>query len=325
MNALRKIILAINLAALSTGAFAQEANDESGILAGFFDTSSERTINWSHFHLPPLAVLFENAKQTPSILSMAKKQEMAQAEVTKQKKHIFSYVHGHASYSYGKSDMWGNGSSSYSPIIYQFQGSEQSYWNVGVNVSVPLEDLLDLSHSVKRKRMLVEEAQLQKDIAYDQLKLQIAQLYVNITNNLMALKTAGENAAIYQGASALNELEFQHGNMEIEDFAWTGQRGQAAVNTYQSLLKSITSDILTLEILTHTPIITNTMTEITIESTVERDEKQIAKQNKEIEKRIKEDTEKELKEEEAIKKQEEKQKKEEAKAQEKQKKTKKSK
>ena len=325
MNALRKIILAINLAALSTGAFAQEANDESGILAGFFDTSSERTINWSHFHLPPLAVLFENAKQTPSILSMAKKQEMAHAEVTKQKKHIFSYVHGHASYSYGKSDMWGNGSSSYSPIIYQFQGSEQSYWNVGVNVSVPLEDLLDLSHSVKRKRMLVEEAQLQKDIAYDQLKLQIAQLYVNITNNLMALKTAGENAAIYQGASALNELEFQHGNMEIEDFAWTGQRGQAAVNTYQSLLKSITSDILTLEILTHTPIITNTMTEITIESTVERDEKQIAKQNKEIEKRIKEDTEKELKEEEAIKKQEEKQKKEEAKAQEKQKKTKKSK
>jgi len=325
MNALRKIILAINLAALSTGAFAQEANDESGILAGFFDTSSERTINWSHFHLPPLAVLFENAKQTPSILSMAKKQEMAQAEVTKQKKHIFSYVHGHARYSYGKSDMWGNGSSSYSPIIYQFQGSEQSYWNVGVNVSVPLEDLLDLSHSVKRKRMLVEEAQLQKDIAYDQLKLQIAQLYVNITNNLMALKTAGENAAIYQGASALNELEFQHGNMEIEDFAWTGQRGQAAVNTYQSLLKSITSDILTLEILTHTPIITNTMTEITIESTVERDEKQIAKQNKEIEKRIKEDTEKELKEEEAIKKQEEKQKKEEAKAQEKQKKTKKSK
>jgi hypothetical protein len=221
--------------------------------------------------------------------------------------------------------MWGNNSSTYNTMIYQFQGSEQSYWNVGVNVSVPLEDLLDLSHSVKRKRMLVEEAQLQKDIAYDQLKLQIAQLYVNITNNLMALKTAGENAAIYQGASALNELEFQHGNMEIEDFAWTGQRGQAAVNTYQSLLKSITSDILTLEILTHTPIITNTMTEITIESTVERDEKQIAKQNKEIEKRIKEDTEKELKEEEAIKKQEEKQKKEEAKAQEKQKKTKKSK
>lgn len=309
MRKIIKVIFTLSLAVVSSTASAQEANDESGILAGFFDTSSERTINWSHFHLPPLSVLFENAKQNPSILSMAKKQEIAQAEVTKQKKHIFSYVQGHASYSYGKTDMWGNGSSSYSPMIYQFQGSEQSYWNVGVNVSVPLEDLLDLSHSVKRKRLQVEDAQLQKDIAYDQLKFEIAQLYVSITNDLTALKTASENAAIYQGASALNEIEFQHGTMEIEDFAYTGQRSQASVNIYQSLLTTITTNILRLEILTHTPIITNTMTDITIESTIERDEKEIAKQNKAIEKRIREAAEKELKEEEAIRKQEEEKKK----------------
>ncbi|MBQ4235148.1 MAG: hypothetical protein II700_09680, partial [Firmicutes bacterium] len=36
-----------------------------------------------------------------TILQMAKAQEIAQAEVVKQKKHIFSYIQGHASYSYG--------------------------------------------------------------------------------------------------------------------------------------------------------------------------------------------------------------------------------
>lgn len=312
MNIFRKIILSLNLAALSTVAFAQ-ATDESGIIAGFFDTSEENTINFSQFHLPPLAVLFENAKQNPTILQKAKLQEIAQAEVTKQKKHIFSYVYGHASYSYGKTDMWGNGSSSYSPMIYQFQGAEQNYWNVGVNVSVPLEDLLDLGHSVKRKRLLVEDAQLQKDIAYDNLKQQIAILYVRITNNLMALKTAGENAAIYQGANALNEIEFHHGNIDIGDYAYTGLRGQSAVNNYQALLTTITTDILTLEILTHTPIITNTTTEITLDSTVEKSEKQIAKENKAIEKQIRESAEKELKEEAALKKQEEEKKKQEEK------------
>lgn len=310
MNTLKKIVLTMGLAAFCVGSFAQEANDESGIIAGFFDTSSERTINFSHFHLPPLAILFENAKQNPNILLMAKRQEIAQAEVTKQKKHIFSYVQGHASYSYGKADMWGNGSSSYSPMIYQFQGSEQSYWNVGVNVSVPLEDLLDLSHSVKRKRLLVEDAQLQKDLAYDELKYEISQLYVRITNNLMALKTAGENAAIYQGASALNEIEFQHGTLEIGDFAYTGLRGQSAVNNYQNLLMTITTDILHLEILTHTPIITNTTTEVTLDSTVEKSEKQIAKENKEVERRIKEQAEQELKLENALKEQQEQAKKE---------------
>ncbi len=138
----------------------------SGITAGFFDSSENKTINFATFHLPPLAVLYENAKQNPKILSLAKAQEIAKAEVAKQKRHIFSYVQAHASYSYGKTDMWGSNNSTTSyTTLYQFQGSEQSYWNVGVNLSVPLEDILDLSASVKRKRLEEDQARIQKDTA----------------------------------------------------------------------------------------------------------------------------------------------------------------
>ena len=155
MNGVKQLFLTIILAATVSVGHAQYNN--SGISAGFFDSSENNTINFSTFHLPPLAVLYENAKQNPQILSLNKAQEIAQAEVAKQKRHIFSYVQGHASYSYGKTDMWGNNSSTQSyTTIYQFQGSEQSYWNVGVNVSVPLEDILDLTASVKRKRLEVE-------------------------------------------------------------------------------------------------------------------------------------------------------------------------
>ena len=269
---------------MTTNSYAQF--NESGISAGFFDSSGEKTINFSEFHLPPLAVLFENAKESPRILSLAKAQEIAEAEVTKQKKHIFSYVYGHASYSYGKADMWGNNSSTYNTMIYQFQGSEQNYWNVGVNVSVSLEDVLDLGHSVKRKRLLVEDAQIKKDLAYEELKLEIATLYTRITNNLVALKTASENAAIYQGAGALNLEDFHSGNMTIEDFAYTKLREDAAVTKYQELQTRITTDILTLEIITHTPILTNSTTEITLDSNVKKSEKEIAKENKAVEKRI---------------------------------------
>lgn len=283
--------------------------DDSGISAGFFDSSLEKDISFSIFKLPPLAVLFENAKSNPSILQMAKMQEIAEAEVVKQKKHIFSYVSGHAGYSYGKSDVWSMNSSTTVSMLQQFQGHEQTYWNVGVNVSVPLEDLLDLGHSVKRKRLLVDNAQLQKDIAYDQLKLQIATLYIRITNNLTSLKTAGENAAAYQGAEALNEIEFHHGNMPIEQYAFTGLQGQGAVNNYQGLLTQITTDIINLEILSHTPIITNTTTEITLDQEVEKSEKEIARENKAVEKRIKEAAEEEQRQEKEKLKEEEKAKK----------------
>ena len=293
MNKFNRQLLSIIIAAVGTHCYAQF--DNSGIAAGFFDSSEENTINFSNFHLPPLSVLFENAKANPQILSLAKAQEIAQAEVAKQRRHIFSYVHGHASYSYGKTDMWGNNSSTYNQMIYQFQGSEQSYWNVGVNVSVPLEDILDLGAAVRRKKLLVDQAQINKDIAYDQLKLQIATLYVKITNDLIALKTASENAAIYQGAGALNQEDFHQGNMSIEDFAWTKMREQGAVSTYQNLQTTITTDIITLEILTRTPILTNTTTEITLDSHVNKTAKQLEKEAKARVKRIKQETEAENK------------------------------
>ena len=293
MNNPRHTICLLLLTIISLSAKAQFNN--SGISAGFFDSSENSTINFSKFHLPPLAVLFENAKSNPQILDLAKAQEIAQAEVAKQKRHIFSYLRGHASYSYGKTDMWGNNSSTYNQMIYQFQGSEQNYWNVGVNLNIPLEDILDLGASVKRKRLLVEQAQIKKDIAYDQLKLQIASLYVKITNDLVSLKTASENAAIYQGAGALNQEDFHQGNMNIEAFAYTKLREQEAVSRYQNLQTQITTDIITLEILTHTPIITNTTTDITLDSDIQKSDKQIAKENKAVEKQIKKNAEKEQK------------------------------
>ena len=275
------------IAIVATGPQAYAQFSESGISAGFFDSSNEKDINFSQFHLPPLSVLLENAKSSPSILSLEKARQIAQAEVAKQRRHIFSYVTGHASYSYGKTDMWGNNSSTMAPVIYQFQGSKQNYWNVGVNLAVPLEDILDLRAAVKRKKLEVEQTVIKKDIAYDELKLQIASLFVKITNNLVSLKTLGEAAAAYQGAGALTREEFENGNMAIEDYAYTKLRESGQVVSYQALQTEITTDILTLEILTHTPILTNSTTEITLDSHVVKSEKEIVKENKAIEKRIK--------------------------------------
>ena len=285
MNKLRRLLVIVVTAGISSTALAQF--DESGIAAGFFDSSKDKEINFSEFHLPPLAILFENAKSTPQIITLEKARQLAQAEVAKQKRHIFSYLKGHASYSYGKTDMWGNNSTTSSPMIYQFQGHEQSYWNVGASLAVPVEDILDLGAAVKRKKLEADQAVLAKDIAYDQLKLQIASLFVKITNDLVTLKTIGEGAAAYQGAGALNREDFENGNLSIEEYAFTKQRESAQVQSYQGLQTSITTDIITLEILTHTPIITNSTTEITLDKSIQKSAKEIAKENKAVEKRIK--------------------------------------
>ena len=321
MNKIKRLLMIVAATGIGSSAFAQF--DESGIAAGFFDSSKEKDINFSQFHLPPLAVLLENAKANPQILTLEKARQIAEAAVAKQKRSIFSHINGHASYSYGKADMWGNNSSTTSYMIYQFQGSESSYWNVGVSAGLSVEDIIDYVPSIRRKRLEVDQAVIAKDIAYDQLKLQIATLFVKITNDLVALKTIGEGAAAYQGAGALNREEFENGNMSIEDFAYTKQRESAQVQNYQSLQTSITTDILTMEILTHTPIITNSTTEITLDTHVEKSDKEIAKENKAVEKRIKKAVEEDEKKSKALEKAEKKAEKAAAKAAKKESKTKK--
>lgn len=285
MNRFRRLIFIFALAATSTTALAQF--NESGISAGFFDASNEKDINFSEFHLPPLAVLFENAKSNPQILTIEKARQLAEMEVAKQKRHIFSYITGHANYSYGIGDTWGNSSSAYTNTIYQYQGSKQSYWNIGINLAIPIEDILDLAPAIKRKRLEVDQTAIKKDILYDQLKLQIASLFVKITNNLVTLKTMGEAAAAYQGAGALDRENFENGNMDISAYAGTKMNESGQVSGYQNMQTEITTDIITLEILTHTPIITNATTEITLDKSISKTPKEQAKENKANEKRIK--------------------------------------
>lgn len=105
MNKLKRLLFIVAIAGAGTQAYAQF--DESGIAAGFFDSSKDKEINFSQFHLPPLAILFENAKSNPNIMSLEKARQIAQAEVSKQKRHIFSYLKAHASISYGMGDKLG--------------------------------------------------------------------------------------------------------------------------------------------------------------------------------------------------------------------------
>ena len=139
-------------------------------------------------------------------------------------------------------------------------------------------------------------------MVFDILKLQIASLFVRITNNLFTLKTLGEAAAAYQGAGALDREDFENGNMDITSYASTKMHESGQVSGSQSLQTEITTDILTLEILTHTPIITNSTTEITLDSAIRKTEKEIAKEQKAVKKRVKKSIEETEKREKALEK-----------------------
>jgi hypothetical protein len=74
--------------------------------------------------------------------------------------------------------------------------------------------------------------------------------------------------------------------MTIEDYAWTKMHEVATVKEYQAIQTAIITDILTLEIISRTPIITNATTEVTLDGNYYKSESQIRRENKALEKRI---------------------------------------
>ena len=75
--------------------------------------------------------------------------------------------------------------------------------------------------------------------------------------------------------------------MDISTYATTKMNESTQVSGYQQMQTEITTDIITLELLTHTPIITNATTEITLDKSIHKTPKEQAKENKANEKRIK--------------------------------------
>lgn len=238
---------------------AQKDSTATALEAGYFDNSDLTGINYTDFKLPPLGVLFENAKSNPSVELAEKERQIQHALVNKEKLFPLTFLHAHGSYSYGNTSTTATITDVTTPAYSQYLENTNDFWNVGGSINIPIESLFDMGPKVKRARLAEDRAQIQKEMVYESLKQQIATLYVDITNKLVSLKTSAENAAAYKGSGLLSEQEFKSGNQSVQGYAKEKQFESSAIQEYQNLQSQITTNILILEIITHTPIITNTL------------------------------------------------------------------
>ena len=244
---------------LITPLLTKAQQNSTKIEAGYFDNSNLADINYTDFKLPPLAVLFENAKSNPTVELAEKERQIQHALVNKERLFPLTFFHTQSSYSYGNTSSTASITDVTTPIYSTYLQNTNSFWNVGASVNIPIESLFDMGARVKRAKLAEDRAEIQKEQAYEILKQQIATLYVDITNKLVSLKTSAENAAAYKGSGLLSEQEFKSGNQSVQTYAYEKQRESGAIQEYQNLQSQITTNILILEIITHTPIITNTL------------------------------------------------------------------
>ena len=213
-------------------------------------------VDFATLQLLPRSVLYANATSNPTVKMMEKERQLQKKLLSKEKRSWLSFFSARAGYSHGVTDNFGTITDVTTPIFYQYTGVEQDYWNVGGNVNIPLETLFDLGGKVKRQRIVAERAEYAKEQAYNQVKQEIAHLYVSILSNIETLKRSAEHLALYRGASAIAEQDYRNRRGTILELEEIKRNEFEDNNSYEELRASINEQLLVLEIISHTPILT---------------------------------------------------------------------
>ena len=227
----------------TTRVVAQEVSDYSQL--------SEE--DYSKIVLPPLSVLFENAK---NIYEMADVKATIERKLLKKEKWAFlGFFSLRGSYQYG---MFGN-ESTYTDVAVApyltYSTQAQNGYTVGAGLSIPLDDLFDLKGRVSRQRLTLKSAELEREVKYDEIKKNIIEMYAMATSQMRVLQMRSESLVLANVQYEISEKNFANGTIESTDLSTDKERQSQAREAYEKSKFELTKSLMILEVISRTPII----------------------------------------------------------------------
>lgn len=163
------------------------------------------TDNLLNMELPPLQVLLEGARNSSQVEFYNLRMEGEELMLKTERRKWQEYFNFHANYQYGimaistesvvGADL---------PIIYNYSGSDQSWYTIGASVRLPLDQLFDRRNRIRRQQIKIEETLKERELWYDEHKLRIIEEYAKAVEMSNSLKLVVELFAVsdaqYQSA-----------------------------------------------------------------------------------------------------------------------------
>lgn len=210
---------------------------------------------YSKIDLPPLSVLFENAKNSP-IYEMADVKAVIERKLLRKEKWSFlGFFSLRGSYQYG---MFGNESTftdvAIAPYL-TYTTQAQNGYTLGAGVSIPLDDLFDLKGRVSRQRLTLRTAELEREVKYDEIKKNIIEMYAMVTSQMKVLQMRSESLVLTNVQYEISEKNFANGTIESTDLATDKERQSQAREAYEKSKFELTKSLMILEVISRTPII----------------------------------------------------------------------
>ena len=219
------------------------------------DYSQLNDEDYSKIVLPPLSVLFENAKNSPTYEVADVKAKIERKLLQKEKWAFLGFFSLRGSYQYG---MFGN-ESTYTDVavapFLTYSTQAQNGYTIGAGVSIPLDDLFDLKGRVSRQKLTLRSAELEREVKYDELKKNIIELYAMATSQIKVLQMRSEGWVLANVQYEISEKNFANGTIESSELSVDKERQSQAREAYEKSKFELTKSLMILEVISRTPLI----------------------------------------------------------------------
>lgn len=211
--------------------------------------------DYLNLRLPPLEVLFENAKNSPAVeLYNVRMEEQASALKT-EKRSWLKYFRFGSTYQWGLMGINSSFSDTHTPLFYQYSGAKQHWYNIGVSVSVPFDDFFDRGNRITRQELKTKATRVEMEKWHDEQKLRIIQMYTQAIKELSVLKLKAESLSFANTRFELAQQDFLNGKLEAGSLSQIKDTQMDALESYEQTRSELNRALLELEILAKTKIL----------------------------------------------------------------------
>lgn len=238
-SGIRLIVFCTGYLLLSTLAFAQESTDK----------------DLTKLILPPIEVLFDNAKQSPGVAMYEARMQAQDHALTTEQRSWLKYFKVGGSYQYGNISVNSSFTNENTPLFLQTTGQLQNSWYGTAGISIPLDDLFDRGNKIKRQKMERRYTELEMGKWLDEQRIRITESYMRVKMLMATLRIKVEEYTLSAASFRNQENEFKLGNATIQNLHIAKRQESEANDRLQINEYDLLNEIIKLEILSKTNII----------------------------------------------------------------------
>lgn len=198
--------------------------------------------------LPPLDTLIAMAKEfSPFIKVTVSEQQYRDGVVSAEQRAWLEYINFEAGYNYGIFDNLSNSQIAGDPQSQTLFSTEQSRYNVGVSLRLPLSAIINRKARIKSAKGEAEKARFETQVAEVELEQKVVELYNDLLKRHRLFFISRSIVDNFRVQSIRAEKDFANGVINVTEYTRLQQMMNQATMNFELQRSDFISSVMALE------------------------------------------------------------------------------